>query len=486
MKKNQELFVLIHSLSTSEKRHFTLYCKAQGSSSSYLRLFQFISSQHEYDEAVLREYFEGEKFLAQLHVMKNYLRSMILRSLRNFHGATSKHAELKDCLRNVEILFFKELFTHARHELKRAEQIARKYEIHSGLYEVLDWKRRMAQHEAPMAFDTFTEILEDQHDTLNVMKNSTDYVHMIVDISQSILKEDNTPVRNEEWLCDVSNALSLEAMIMHYNANYFRDIGKEASGVREELFYELIETLESHPHRLKEDPGLYASSINNFIGYFAFQKRYKPALELINRAKVIYDRVQLKSEKKTLLKQILRTYSMELEIYRESDLVVSNQGFFEKVEGFVNENSRKMPKGYYASFCFQLGCIHFELENYKAALSWVNELLSSKEKDLRQDLIIHARLLNLMIHFELGNSFVLRYYVDSTRRYLKKRHLLGDFEMEMIRLFSRLGKVGEYEHKDLFSQQIAAVSGYQSAFSQRGTDLVDYIKWMKKHSKTKV
>lgn len=478
MLKNEELFVLIKSLSKSEKRHFTLYCKAQGGESSYLEVFNSISAQDEYDEQAIKRRFAGEKFISQFHVMKNYLRGMILKSLRNFHGATSKDAELKDSLRNVEILFFKELFTHASVELKRAEKIAREYEIHTGLFEVQNWQRRIAQHRTPQAFEQFDNILSDQKETLANLENQHDYVKLIVDISQALINSQMDQVDNEQLLEDPANAKSLEAKVMHYNAAYFRDIQRSDTKQSEHRFYELLEYLEGHPIRLKEDPGLYASSMNNFVSYLAYQKRYEEAIKLVNRAKVVYDRVKLKTEKRTLLKQILRTYNIELEIYRDSDLLQKHQEFIADVEAFVVTNKRKMPEEYLESFTFQLANIHFSLGDLKAALKWVNEMLNTKWEHPRTDIAVHSRFLNLMIHFEMQNIFVLRYYVDSTRRWLKKRGLLNDFEKTMLRLFSQLGKAHDYEQEGVFASHFEGIRELEARLPEQEQGFVKYAIWV--------
>jgi tetratricopeptide (TPR) repeat protein len=480
MTKKEELFVLIQSLSKSEKRHFSLYCKAQGGHSHYLEVFQFIGSQITYDEDALRLHFHGQNFLKQLHVMKNYLRSMILKSLRNFHGAASKDAELKDCLRNVEILFFKELFTHAEAELNRAEKIAVEYEIHTGLYEVHSWQRRLAQHKSPSDYNRFGQILTQQEHTVELLANKRDYEQMIVNVGQAVMKSEKEPVALENLLEDPDNAKSLEAKVMHYNAAYFRDIQQGDSTQSEERFYDLLEILESQPHRLKEDPGLYASSINNFISYFAFQKRQEEALALINRAKTVYERVQIRSEKKTLLKQILRTYSIELEIYRDSGNVAEHLAFFNGVEAFVVKNKRKMPEEYLETFTFQIAFIHFMLGNTRSALKWTNAMLSTKWKHPRLDITCHSRFLNLMLHFELQNIFVLRYYVDNARRFLKKHSRYGEFEKMMISLFSQLGKAEPDEQQNIISGFVEPIRKHQSQFNQSEAGLVDYVQWAEK------
>ena len=75
MVKKNELFILIKSLSKSEKRYFRLFCSRESSGSNYTRLFDSIDSQKEYDEKAIKKVFKGEKFIHQLHVTKKLFRT---------------------------------------------------------------------------------------------------------------------------------------------------------------------------------------------------------------------------------------------------------------------------------------------------------------------------------------------------------------------------------------------------------------------------
>ncbi|MBK6998254.1 MAG: hypothetical protein IPH31_26490 [Lewinellaceae bacterium] len=148
MKKN-DLHQLIHSLTKSEKRYFKLQSQRQTAEGNYLRIFEILEKQTVFDEKALREKLDGATFLTQLHVTKNYLREKILESLRSYYSQLSQDAKVKDLLRNVEILFLKELFEQAADELQRAESLANEYELHTAQIEVSRWKRKLEQAQLP-------------------------------------------------------------------------------------------------------------------------------------------------------------------------------------------------------------------------------------------------------------------------------------------------------------------------------------------------
>ena len=97
----------------------------------YLKLFDAIDKQENYDEDDIKKKFAKEKFINQIHVAKNYLYNNILKSLRLYHSDRSKVNELMDILRDVQILYDKSLYKQCRKLLEKAKKLAYTYEKHA-------------------------------------------------------------------------------------------------------------------------------------------------------------------------------------------------------------------------------------------------------------------------------------------------------------------------------------------------------------------
>ena len=479
MSKSVLLFDLIHSLSRSEKRYFKLFCAQSGTSPNYLRLFEIIDQQSDYDEPAIKQAFAGEKFIKQLHTTKYYLRNLILKSLRNFHARISRDAMLKDMLRNVEILFHKELYDLCDIEIKKAETIARDFERMSSMVEVLTWKRKLAQARTPHNYDSFLEIMGSQRNAIDSLYNVNRYWQLAIKVSRETVQRSDKEVDGISLLANPDNAHSLEAKTLHYNTQYFQFLRQENRDRAEQTLHELVEYLESHAYRITEDPGMYASSVNNLISFLVFQKKYEPALEIVQRAKAMYAQLKILSEKKTLFKQIMRTYNIELEIYRDTRLFEEKASFIASIESFVSEHRHKIPKSYLMSFWFQLANIYFMQRKFEPALTWINEILNMRDKTIRVDLQIHARMMNLMIHLEQQNMFVLRYFVDSTRRFLKKQRNVAAHESVLLKFFSSIAQTPVMEYKQKFKALKETLYPTASESIVPGSlDYLDYKSWI--------
>jgi hypothetical protein len=421
------------------------------SGSNYLRLFDAISALDTYDEQYIKKKFKTEKFVSQLHVTKHYLRQLILKSLRNFHANISKDAALKDIFRNIEILFNKELYEHCEIELKKAAELTVKFEMTTGKIEVGNWKRKLEQTLRPHNYQGFKQMLIAQQIAIDTLKNSTDYWQLAVDLSTTFQENEPQELDHSDLLKNADNALTLEAKVLHYNTVFLRHLQQKREDEAINALYTLVSLLEEHPERMQEDPGMYVSSINNLVSFLVFKKETDEAIRLINKAKAIYDQWSITSENRTLLKQVLRTYNIELEIYRDAKTINDKAGFIASTEEFVITYVQKMPKEYLVSFWFQLASVHFMCKDYSKSLFWINKMMNARFKTDRTDLQVQIRLLNLMVHFEQQNLFVLRYFVDSTRRYVKKVKQVQPYEDVLLKFFIKIGKLPLLEYQEAFT-----------------------------------
>ncbi len=477
MLKKEELFVLIKSLTKSEKRYFKLYSAHNNSSTNYTKLFDAIDEQDVYNEQAIKKKYRDEPFIKQLHVTKNYLRNMILASLRNYHADISKDAILKDMLRNVEVLYNKELYILCQNELKKAEAIADKYELVTGKADVLSWKRKLMQVKEPSNYNALYDIINTHADVVQIQKNGVDHWKQMILETWETMGADPPGEQHKPY---PEKAITIQSKVLQHNTAYIKYLREDKSKQGEKELLKLIRLLEDNPERLIEEPVSYISTINNLVSYMIFNKNDNKALALINKAKTAYDQFKVTSDKRSLLKQMLRTYNLELEIYRNKKHI-NEEGFLfiSKTESFINVNQSKIPKDYLLSFWFQFAHIYFKYGNYDTALHWVNNILNNKFDKSRQDLQVQARMLNIIIHFKQKNYFVLRYYVDSTRRFIRKIRPVEDYEDVLLKFFARMSTIHEYKRRDECKTLYHQLFVDESIKVPDGVmDYIDYKSWL--------
>lgn len=472
MKKNEHLFFLIKSLTKSEKRYFKLNA---GANKIYVKLFDAILAQETYDEDAIRKEFAGEAFLKQLHVTKNYLNKLILQSLKAFHQKVSKSTEVLERLRNIEILFHKELYEQCLVEIDNTQKLAERFELYTSLLNIIQWKKAIIQRKTPNRYDILDKFNKQYLEVLKLLENQNHFQQMGIDLAQNVFR-----AKKNELKLDGEAALTIDAKVSYLNAVYLQKLQERDFIGAKKTLQELALFLEHKPDILIEKAGLYISSVNNLIGFLIYQNEMQEALDWIRKTKIFYEKWRHKKKSKSLLKQIFRVYNSELEIYRFSENPRSYQREIDVIKGFVFANENKAPEGYLASFWFQFANLHFDKKEYLEALTWVNKFLNTTSKNIRKDLHIQIRFLNLMIHLERQNLFVLRYFTENTKRYIRQNRALHTYEKTLLKFFQRIGKSPKASQKELFRK---LRNDIQSEFNlsnnpQSKMDLQVYLKWL--------
>ena len=204
-----------------------------------------------------------------------------------------------------------------------------------------------------------------------------------------------------------------------------------------EEFYEtskiLVKKMEANAHFLKEDVSEYISAINNHLVACGKTRKFK--------------KVQNYLGKLADLQPI--TKDDELKIHRQYYM---NKFRFCLVKGDFNEGLSAL-KGHikavekYPAFSFsknsfynQYFNIYFGVGDFEKALYYLNEWLNQPRNVERQDLQAISRILNLLIHFEMGNTMLLDSLMRSTKRYLRKEKRIYQFELKIMEFFNKMSK----------------------------------------------
>lgn len=464
MKKYEELFYLIKSLTKSEKRYFKLENQAS-EASEFLLVFDAIDKQNLYDERQIKALFKDKAFVKQFTTIKNYLKHKILHALRNYHSQLSVQTELMDVLRNVEILFNKGLYETCQSELQRAEKKAIKYQLNTIHIQIIDWKRKIHQTLFPQDWETIKLITEQQKELLQINLDYTDLILANINPDQfSIAYHDIKNIHNHT---------------LHELHHYQKLIRNNQSDEAHDRLFKLVTLWDENEDLRSEYASTYCSIVNTYLANLTYSQQFDKAIEIVTKLKHFTS--PIKTHPAVLIKEIIRTYNIELEVYRTQKAYTHGIDLIDEIQEYITKHISKVPKNYLLSFRYQFAHLYFLNSDYKAALKWVNVILNEKEKYHRSDLIAYTYWLNLLIHFELKNVFVLRYYVDAMRRYLKKHKIIEPYEKSLLKfLATSIDITNKNELLNAFTLLHHTLENEQ--ISKNVLDYIDFTEWTLKKS----
>ncbi|HEY1040601.1 MAG TPA: hypothetical protein VGF30_14405, partial [Bacteroidia bacterium] len=126
---------MIHSLSASEKGYFKKNSPA--SDNIYVKLFDLINGQENYDENKLLKAIKNESASKNFSVTKRYLYDAILASLVSYQSQKNVESQLNNEIESIRILYNKGLYDQCEKMLHKSKETARSFELYHHLLQLL-------------------------------------------------------------------------------------------------------------------------------------------------------------------------------------------------------------------------------------------------------------------------------------------------------------------------------------------------------------
>lgn len=446
MSSKDNLFSLIKSLTQGEKAFFVKSLPAKkAESTDYLTLFYAIDKFDEYNEGKLKAKLKNHAFVKHLPVVKNYLFNLILKQLRSYYNESSVKSGLIDLMQNAEVLIKKALYRESYRVLLKAEKIAERYDFHVLSLDIYDRLLRLnydllADNETTnysleiygkqkVVFAKIAELAELKY--LRNVYNSIFYSQEPDEIKQQKKQE----LLKHHLLRPDHKFLSYKAGVYFYhlrgrilmNGNTDQ---KKQEGY--ETFLKLVAHMEHDKEILKVSLINYTTAINNLI-YVSHQLgKYEESLELIHKLSDIHtdnNYLQFRIKEKVIVNKL--AYYLFTKKHKEG------VAYIEKIEKSLLENEAMFNNSFFIAALDSFTMLFFLVGEYSKSLKYVNLILGYKNI-MRLDIQCFAKVLNLMIHYELENYDHLEYILKSTENYLNKNNSFNSYHKLIVQFFKTI------------------------------------------------
>ncbi len=465
MKSKELLHELIHSLTKSEKRYFTVFTSIHKESNNYVKLFNAIHAQKEYDEGAIIEQFKHEDFIRQFSVAKNYLMNLVLKSLSNHHQKAKKSIELNAFLTEIEVLYWKGLYKLSHKKINQAKKIAEKYDMNHYLLLINYWDRRMEDYVSTKILNE--DVVKETQlylQSYNRQMQMNFLIKELEKITKSTIKTTDETLRPLRKIFDHELLQLTEDEIDNFYTKvdflFLKGVGYAILGDQEkELDYKirLLNLLEENPHQIKENPLRYASSLNNILLYYYFQgypKEYP-----IYLAKL--DDVELKFHHAKASFYDTK-YNLEIGYYlhlREPEKIRKTLEEMEK--WYVTMATVKSTQA--RMICeYNMALAYFFLNDTKKCLKWCNSCFAHfdmKVKKFRHDLAISTLVVQILIYIELTHFDLAMRHLDVVFT-IARKNKYSKIEMSIFKILKEMIKL---EKTDGLINNISEIINNQGA-----------------------
>ncbi|MGB1241893.1 MAG: hypothetical protein ACPG49_05190 [Chitinophagales bacterium] len=498
MATSDDLFRLIKSLKQSEKRYFKIFSSThvKGQQNNYVKLFEAVDKQDEYNEAAILKKFKGEKFIKQFSVTKNYLYNFILKSLRSYYSGKDIDSKINEELESIKILINRGFYKKALKIVRKTKQLAWEYEKLYYLIQVLEWEYCVKI--TCLTHDKFSiykkDYLKERVYLFELIENMHQY-SLLLDDFYDLYREDMV-VRTEEdlqkyeeliqspLLQSMENALTYNAKKIFYNIwALYHTIKQDfiAAFSYDKMQLDLFE----ENSKIKED-GIsdYIESCHNLLYNCMKLNRYEEFEGIMNKVKVIPEKKAF-AEKLTFhsYAQIFdTTHGLLLSYYFNTRQFENALELIPSIEKGLWKFRMALDGEAKIYIYFEAAKLLFHINKLDEAMEWVSKVDAYEKQAGTDGLICYARILKLFIYYDMGDSYydLLQYEIKSTKRFLQKKERFYQVEETILKYLYRLVSTSSIDlTKELYMKFRKDLQYLmQQKFEESASSYLDLTYWL--------
>ncbi|GAB1855433.1 hypothetical protein MHTCC0001_02670 [Flavobacteriaceae bacterium MHTCC 0001] len=488
--QKDNLFVLVKSLSKSEKRQFKLYVGRLGvnEDSKFLMLFNILDKLKTYDEVVILK--RGIVKKQQLSNLKAHLYKQILISLRLNPSHQNIRIQIREQLDFATILYHKGLYKQSLKILDKAKNMAILAEEKNAAYEIVELEK----------------IIESQYITRSISNRADELTIQAKELSlQNVLAS------------KLSN-LSLQLYGLFLKTGYIKN--DEEYKIVTKYFNDRLPNYDINKLGFREKLWLYKSYLWYSFLTVDFLACYKYASKWVdlfyeNKDMIILNPVFFLRGNHYLLEALfyLRKHNKFQETLTKFENITQEKWFplddnneslaflyiynnkfnLHFIEGSFREglplidevleklkdyNSR-IDEHHIMVFYYKMASMCFGAGETKQCIYYLNKIISNKSLQMREDLLCFSRILNLVAHYEAGLDYNLDVLIKSTYKFLIKMEDLHEVQKEFIKFLRSLPDIYPHEVKGEFIKLHKILKGFEDdPYQSRAFLYLDIISWL--------
>lgn len=482
---SEDLFRLIRSLSKGEKRNFKLLAGllASEKDKKYVALFDVIDKQEVYNEGKVSK-LTKDLYGGQLAVGKHYLFKLILKSLVYYRNNPS--CDLNNVVEQVKVLAEKDLYPQANKLLRKAIQEAEAIEAFPTHYALLGLQLELllrTQNEKRLAeriavLEQERAVIMRRMANLDAYKALSNRAFMLLQTRQvangafdmAALRD----LQRDPLVADIDRAHSARARIEFYSLQRkFASFGADLESAVH-FSNQLLNLYDALPLLKEEFLRDYFAELGNVCTYLLRLGRVKEAFSKMEEFRLFREQYP-KSRVDFFQLYFVMVLAAAIHV-GEPERALAME---EEIEAELLAMDGKISKSHEMWLKYLLAYAHFMSGKPKSALRWINKLLKEPRNDVRIDIQSNARMLNLMIHFELGNYMLVESEVLSTKRFLDKHEQLQEYERQLLRCIKALAVAADGPGvatvaENWFQRMVL----YDSSLPANVSKLLDFTDWL--------
>ncbi len=490
IEKNDTLFLLVKSLSKSEKRQFKLYAGRLGGNSkkNFMALFTILDKMDEFDEKTILQKTNIKK--QQLSNSKAHLYKQILVSLKLNPSHRNIKMQIREQLDFATILYSKGLHKQSLKILDKAKNAAVQYNENNLAFEIVEFEKIIESQFITRSMNTRANDLIIQSKKmskrtviLSKLSNLSLQLYSTL-LNKGYVKTDKDYDEIEAYfksnLPDYKiSDLGLKERLFLYKAYLWYSLITQNFVLSYKYAQKWVDLFYNNPKMKKNNPVFYLKGINYLLeSLFLIQHVSKFRSTLFYLEEEINQHNFLLNENTESL-AFLYLYSNKINLFFLEGNFNKGIDLIPEVLEEIDSYKDRVDAHHIMVFYYKFASLYFGAEQYENSIFYLEKIIHNKDSRMREDLVCFSRILNLVAHYEAGLDQDLDVLIKSTYKFLLKMNELQMVQQKFITFLRSLGDIYPHELKKAFIQLHKELKVYENhPYEKRAFIYLDLISWL--------
>lgn len=490
MEKKDSLFLLVKSLSKSEKRQFKLYAGRLGGNSekNFMSLFSALDKMEEFDESIILQKTNIKK--QQISNSKAHLYKQILVSLRLNPFHQNVKSQIREQLDFATILYNKGLHKQSLKLLDKAKNVALQYEENSLAFEIVELEKTIESQYITRSMVTRADDLISQSTELSSRNTMlSNLSNLSLQLYSLLLKKGY--VRSDEDYEKVKkyfkanlpqydfNQLGNKEKLFLYKAFLWYNFITQDFVSCYKYSQKWVNLFYYNPKMKKTNPVFYLKGINYLLESLFLIRHRSKFRSTLNYLETEIEQHNFLLNENTESLAFLNLYLNKINLYFLEGDFQHGVNFIPEVLDQLELYKRKIDQHHIMVFYYKIASMYFGNANYEKCIFYLEKIIKNKELKMREDLLCFSRILNLVAHYEAGLDQNLDSLIRSTYKFLIKMNELHIVQRKIITFLRGLSNIYPHDLKNAFIKLHDELKMYENhPYEKRSFMFLDIISWL--------
>lgn len=484
------LFVLIKSLSKSEKRQFKIFASRLETSSNtkFIELFNILDKSEVYDEKMILK--NGLIKKVQLSNLKSYLYKQILVSIRLNIPSQNIRYQLREQIDFAVILYNKGLYKQSLKILDKTKALAIENDEKYMAFEIVEFEKLIESQYITRSIQGRADELVVQAKELNYRNTiSSKLSNLSLQLYGIMLKTGYVKSDAEyKYIDDYfkkhiskldESKFGFREKYWFYNANLWRSFLVQDFLASYKYAFKWVTLFYDNPNMIYLNPVFFLKG-NNYLLESLYMLKYKSKFKkyLVLLEETIKDpRFPINDNIACL--SFLYLYNNKLNYHILEGSFVESEYLIPEILNKLKIHNDHLDEHHEMLFYYKIASIYFGNEKYAECINYLEKIINNKNLSMREDLMCFSRLLCLIAHYELGKDFYIENQIKNTYKFLIKMNDLHEVQKEIIRFMKNLNSIYPSDiKKEFIKMKERFVELDKNTYEKRAFLYLDIISWL--------